>query len=453
MYGSYENDQVRLINQARAQNGKASVLHTECLNTVAENWAIVMASQSYFDTVKGTWTVGHNPSLASNVTNNCGSAWTIISENVGNEPGYPNDVATSSQIEFDAYMASAGHKANILSSSNQFVGVAAYRTYKSSNGVSGHVWYTVHVFSAGNINSTPATVPVDPAAPFNGSGSLGKTVGYTETFARGLDNKLYRNYYYNNVWSGWKALDGTITTSPSWVSWGPDRVDVFARGTDGKLYHKYANRTGWSGWMSLGGSLTSAPAVTSWSSGVLHVFARGTDNAIWYRSCGTEAICNGTNWGPWTSIGGIATSSPTAASMAPNNLNVFVTGTDQKTYNKHWTGTQWGSWHAITVPHKVQANTAPAAVSMGVNSVNVFVQGTDDSLYNMWWDGYRWNGPQHLGGTLAGRLNAVTWGGSRIDLYVRGTDGAGYHKFWDGKNWYGSYESLGGQIHSGTDLY
>src|SRR5262245_13368926 len=75
--------------------------------------------------------------------------------------------------------------------------------------------------------------------------------------------------------------DGFVS-DPAAVSWGPGRIDVFVRGSDNALWHKWFENQ-WSGWESLGGSITSAPDVASWGAGRLDVFARGSDNSMMHK--------------------------------------------------------------------------------------------------------------------------------------------------------------------------
>ncbi len=41
------------------------------------------------------------------------------------------------------------------------------------------------------------------------------------------------------AWGGWESLGGVIMSSPSCVSWGPNRIDCFAAGSDSAMHHRW----------------------------------------------------------------------------------------------------------------------------------------------------------------------------------------------------------------------
>src|SRR5271169_5614297 len=76
-------------------------------------------------------------------------------------------------------------------------------------------------------------------------------------------------------WGSWESLGGIITTPPSAVAWGKNRLDVVARGTDSACWHKWWNGSAWGGWESLGGTIISEPTIVSWAPNRLDIFALG----------------------------------------------------------------------------------------------------------------------------------------------------------------------------------
>ena len=114
-----ENRLYDLQNQARAQHGLPALAYDSAAVGVARGWAQELArSQS----------LRHNPNLAWEVSTYVTDEWTRIGENVGY-------ASTADQV-FNAYMASSGHRANILGDYNR-VGVGAARD------ASGRLWTTV----------------------------------------------------------------------------------------------------------------------------------------------------------------------------------------------------------------------------------------------------------------------------------------------------------------------
>ena len=191
---------------------------------------------------------------------------------------------------------------------------------------------------------------------------------------------------------------------------------------------------------SLGGIATSSPDVSSGAPNRLDLFVRGTDMALYHRSW------DGTTWSPWESLGGRLTSAPSAVSWGPGHIDVFVRGTDNALYQKTWNGTSWAPWQRLGGV----LSSGPDAASWSAGRLDVFVRGTDGQLYHRWFAAGAWYGWEALGGTLASDPSAVAWGPDRIDVFVRGTNYALYHKWFGGSGWSG-WESLGGTLTTGPD--
>lgn len=102
---STETQFVSATNSARAQNGLRSYAVSGDLSSVARSWASYMAAHR---------TLEHNPSYTSQVC-----CWTKVGENVGVG-------STVSSIQ-RAFMASAPHRANILSTAFTQVGIGTAR--------------------------------------------------------------------------------------------------------------------------------------------------------------------------------------------------------------------------------------------------------------------------------------------------------------------------------------
>jgi hypothetical protein len=158
---------------------------------------------------------------------------------------------------------------------------------------------------------------------------------------------------------------------------------------------------------------TSSPAVTG-----NYLFVTGSDNALWYRHW------TGTTWSAATSLGGILTSSPAATSRSSGTIDVFVRGSDGVIWSRTTTngGATWNPWHSIG--GQTPSGTGPAADAQNANSLDVFVQGTDHALWYNHWDGTTWSGWQSLGGVLPSSPAATSPANGVIDVFVRGTDNA-----------------------------
>lgn len=110
---------VSLINQSRAANGQPAMSADAAAADVARAWSQRMAAAGG---------LSHNPNLANDVSVHVTTQWTRIGENVG--------VGYSVRGLHDAFMSSAGHRANILGDFNR-VGVGVVKE------ASGRIWVTV----------------------------------------------------------------------------------------------------------------------------------------------------------------------------------------------------------------------------------------------------------------------------------------------------------------------
>ncbi|MGI4862785.1 MAG: C1 family peptidase [Janthinobacterium lividum] len=264
-------------------------------------------------------------------------------------------------------------------------------------------------------------------------------------------------------WFGYEGLGGGITSRPSAVSWGANRIDVVARGLDSAVWHKWWDGRSWQGWENLGGQIQGAPAICSWASGRLDIFGWGMDQALWHKwyqggwsnwervggQIASEPAC--VSWGPnridilakgmnstllhmwwdghwnnWESLGGIITSAPAAASWAPGRLDCFARGTDNKMWHRWWANNAWSGWEGLGYV----MNGAPAAESWGPNRIDTFYRGLNNHMMHAWWDGARWSGEEDLGGLLTSDVGAASWAAGRLDCFVRGTDSAMWHKWY-----------------------
>lgn len=107
------------INSYRAANGRRQLVEDYQASVVAQRWTSVMAS---------TNRLAHNPLYKTQVT----TPWFAIGENVG--------VGPSEATLFSAFVASPGHRANVLRPEFNRVGIGQVVA-------NGRLW-TTHVFIA-----------------------------------------------------------------------------------------------------------------------------------------------------------------------------------------------------------------------------------------------------------------------------------------------------------------
>ena len=202
---------------------------------------------------------------------------------------------------------------------------------------------------------------------------------------------------------------------------------------------------GWGEWSSLGGQLASgtSPAVCAQNANSLDVFVVGTDNALWHKHYQSTS-----GWGNWESLGGYLTSDPAAVSRSAGKITVFVRGSSGSLWSMSTTdgGATWSGWNEIG--GQLLAGTSPTAYAWGNDRIGWLVTGTNNVLYHMWDDAAGRHGWENLGGYLTSSPAATSSGSGAIDVFVRGGSGAlwqmEYNNGWSG------WTAVGGEIAPGT---
>jgi len=197
----------------------------------------------------------------------------------------------------------------------------------------------------------------------------------------------------------------------------------------------------------VGGQLASGtgPAACAQNTNSLDVFVQGTDNALWYRHYQA-----GSGRSSWQYLGGKLTSAPAAVSRSAGKIDVFVRGTDGALYKTTTTnaGAATPTWTWSKIGGQLLSGTGPAAYAWGDARIGVFVIGTNKALYHIWNDG-AWSSWQSLGGILTSSPAATSPSGVEINVYGRGNDGALWQREYMNNAW-SNWASLGGKISPGT---
>jgi hypothetical protein len=132
------------------------------------------------------------------------------------------------------------------------------------------------------------------------------------------------------------------------------------------------------------------------------MYARGTDGAI-YRQGFSAAF-----WQFYGErLGGFAKGEPAVVSQNPNQLMVFVRGSDDQLYVNQLTGSSWSGW--IALGGTLTADPTAAAHGWNGQYVTVVVRGAGGEPNYRRWNGYYWEDWNTLGGWVTGRLSAVPW--------------------------------------------
>lgn len=151
-----ENKMITLINQARASAGLPALVEIQSLTDVARWRSKDMWDRNYF-----SHTIPSPP--GGNVFDELkrrGICYTLAGENIGSN-NYPDDVAT--QTMFNGWMTSSVHKALILGSGFNRIGVGAFKgtgtTYPK------HYWTAIFTHSCSSATPTPPPTPAPTPGP------------------------------------------------------------------------------------------------------------------------------------------------------------------------------------------------------------------------------------------------------------------------------------------------
>ena len=136
----------------------------------------------------------------------------------------------------------------------------------------------------------------------------------------------------------------------------------------------------------------------------------------------------------------ISTTRPTVASWGVGQFDLFVRGTDNALWQRHYDGVLH-DWAAVTSPLSYD----PTMISWGPNRFDLFLRGPDNALQHGWFDG-SWHVWESLGGALVADAAAASWGPGRLDAFIHNSDNALWHQYFDG-SWH-AWESLGGALTS-----
>ncbi len=148
----------QLTNESRASNGLGPLSYDPAASNVARRWAEELGRSGV---------LRHNPNVAAEISAQVTNQWTSLGENVG----YTGTVESAQA----AYMASTGHRHNILGDFNR-VGIGIVR-------VDGRVWSTIVFLRAPAIPYSAGPITF---APFSSAAAL-VAQQYTDLLGRPAD--------------------------------------------------------------------------------------------------------------------------------------------------------------------------------------------------------------------------------------------------------------------------
>jgi len=124
-----------------------------------------------------------------------------------------------------------------------------------------------------------------------------------------------------------------------------------------------------------------------------------------------------------------------------NKLDIFVAGSDGKTYSAAWDAQQangqWRGWWNI-LTGAIPAGGTVSCVSRDAGKLDIFLVSNDGGIYTAAWDqnvaNATWRGWWRIGQLTAppgAPVSAVARDASKLDVFVAGSDGRTYTASWD----------------------
>ncbi len=286
--------------------------------------------------------------------------------------------------------------------------------------------------------------------------AVARDVNQLDLFVAGTDGKTYSAAWDRNVtngqWRGWwNILTGAVPVggTVSAVSRDPSKLDIFLVSNDGGVYTAAWDASvasgQWRGWwkiLNLSAVPGSSVAAVARDPNKLDIFVAGTDGKT-YSAAWDANVASG-QWRGWWNIltGAIpAGGTITAVSRDSAKLDIFLVSNDGGIYTAAWDANvasgQWRGWWRI-LNGVATSGSAVAAVARDPNKLDVFVVGTDNGIYTAAWDASvangQWRGWWRIlnGVAAAGSgVSAVSRDANKLDVFVIGTDGAVWTAAWD----------------------
>lgn|GEM_PF-3582496 len=288
-----------------------------------------------------------------------------------------------------------------------------------------------------------------PAGTFNSGPAIASSGSQTENVCgRGGDDKIYCNYWFNNVWFGWHLFgNDTFITRPGLADWqdgkGNHHMALVAIKSGGNVAVQVTglaadgSREEAKGWVTLNGSgPSSLPAAIYWDDdrAIMYVLAVKADQRLYFASNVTAEGYNPLRWSAWTEVpgGGLFNSSVAITKVASSgHVAIVGRGNDNLFYVADGlTPDSMTGWHQIASPAQM---VAPGIASRG-STVDVFGAFSTDEASHVATVNPKVNSAPVWSTVPNGQLDtpsaATTRTTAKLDLVGRGLDGFYYVNRW-----------------------
>ena len=277
---------------------------------------------------------------------------------------------------------------------------------------------------------------------------------------------------FTDGWHGWWQINlglGFPGSPVHIVSRDQDKLDAFVIGLDRRIYTaawEPSFTDWWRGWWEINGGRAEFAAhatAVSRAPDKLDVFVVGLDQRV-YTAAWEPA--DGENWRGWWPIEGVRVlpASPVhCIARSRDKLDIFVTDVDGVIRTAAWdpmVSAEWRGWWEINGGRA--APGAPVTVaSRSEDKLDVFVVGLDQRVYTAAWepaDGENWRGWWPIEGVRvppASPVHCIVRSRDKLDIFVTDVDGVIRTAAWDpmvNAQWRGWWEINGGRAAPGAPV-
>ncbi|MBB2923751.1 hypothetical protein [Cellulomonas cellasea] len=238
---------------------------------------------------------------------------------------------------------------------------------------------------------------------------VARSSDHLDVFHRAKNGQVHSSAWTpEDGWSGvdgdwWRIGDPVVADVPfgpvlsrmptvSAVARRADRLDLVTTGANGFVYTSaWSPGAGWSPWSSIGGGFPgNAPlSIVARTPDVLDVFATDDDGVVRTSSWSEERGWSGLDGGWWRVGGSFPDGAPVAvAARTPENLDVFVVGSDGAVHTSAWSpGQGWSGadddWWSLG--GSFSPGAAAAVVAPDAGRLEVYVPDRDGVVHQAVW--------------------------------------------------------------------
>jgi len=230
-------------------------------------------------------------------------------------------------------------------------------------------------------------------------------------------------------------LGGAGKGTPSVVTYtfaGMDAVAAFVTGPGDLMYAEVGTNDGanWTGWAPIGKqALKGSPSCVARSASRIDCVGVSANNAVFWTSYDAKKNA----WTGWTSLGGYATSDPSAVRTIEGGkalLRVFVRGPADHLFLNTLAGGKWSDWQDL----EGTTGTLLSCTDIFVSGAHCYDTSNGKALQLTDITNKTGNDVEveDLGGIISGKASAVaTNGGNALHVFVNGPGKRLWVKTWD----------------------